>query len=121
MPRPTVFLVGAGTSDYIGRALTPLLRRLWGCEVWAVPSTDLLTNLGDFVFADRPYCGFRSRAPATVPKGWPCSKRRSKDIPKCGTVGDLQPGRRMAAVCEKTPDIASCLPWTTQRMTADWP
>ncbi len=55
MPRPTVLLVGAGTSDYVGRALTNLLRRLWGCEVWAVPSTDLLTNLEDLVFADRPY------------------------------------------------------------------
>jgi tagatose-6-phosphate ketose/aldose isomerase len=28
----TVYLVGAGTSDYIGRALTSLLRREWGCE-----------------------------------------------------------------------------------------
>ena len=53
--RPVVFLVGAGTSDYVGRALTPLLHRLWGCEVWAVPSTDLLTNFEDLVFADRPY------------------------------------------------------------------
>ena len=48
----TVFLVGAGTSDYVGRALAPLLRRMWGCEVWAVPSTDLLTNLEDLVFLE---------------------------------------------------------------------
>ncbi len=27
---PTVYLVGAGTSDYTGRALAPLLRRRWG-------------------------------------------------------------------------------------------
>jgi tagatose-6-phosphate ketose/aldose isomerase len=47
--RPTVFLVGAGTSDYIGRSLTQLLRRLWQCEVIAVPSTDLLTNLQDWL------------------------------------------------------------------------
>ena len=52
--RPTVFLVGAGTSDYVGRSLTAVLHRLWGCEVSAVPSTDLLTNLEDLVFADRP-------------------------------------------------------------------
>ena len=26
---PTVYLVGAGTSDYIGRALAPVLRRRW--------------------------------------------------------------------------------------------
>jgi len=52
---PSVFLVGAGTSDYIGRALTYLLRRMWGCDVWAVPSTDLLTNFGDLVFPERSY------------------------------------------------------------------
>ena len=40
---PTVYLVGAGTSDYSGRALAPLLRRRWSCDVWAVPSTTLLT------------------------------------------------------------------------------
>jgi D-galactosamine 6-phosphate deaminase/isomerase len=45
---PTVYLVGAGTSDYTGRALAPLLRRRWGCDVWAVPSTTLLTDFEDF-------------------------------------------------------------------------
>ncbi len=44
----TVYLVGAGTSDYIGRALAPLLRQRWGCEVWAVPSTTLLTDFEQF-------------------------------------------------------------------------
>lgn len=52
---PSVFLVGAGTSDYIGRALTRLLRRKWGAEVWAVPSTDLLTDAADYVRPDRDY------------------------------------------------------------------
>jgi len=52
---PTVILIGAGISDYVGRALTYLLRRTWGCEVWAVPSTDLLTNLEDLVFSERKY------------------------------------------------------------------
>jgi tagatose-6-phosphate ketose/aldose isomerase len=53
--RPTVFLLGAGTSDYIGRSLTQLLRRLWQCEVLAVPSTDLLTNLEDWLVPGRHY------------------------------------------------------------------
>ena len=44
---PTVYLVGAGTSDYTGRALAPLLRRRWGCEVWPIPSTTLLTDFED--------------------------------------------------------------------------
>ena len=50
-----VYLVGAGTSDYIGRALTPLLRRRWGSEVWAVPSTTLLTDFEQFHQPDKDY------------------------------------------------------------------
>src|SRR5215210_9059619 len=53
--RPSVYLVGAGTSDYIGRALASLLRREWRCEVQAVPSTDLLTDMDDYVIPGRPY------------------------------------------------------------------
>ncbi len=51
----TVFLVGAGTSDYIGRSLVPLLRRVWSCEVTAVPSTDILTDFPDYVLPGRKY------------------------------------------------------------------
>src|SRR6267142_6113807 len=53
--RPTVFLVGAGTSDYIGKTLTALLRRRWQTEVCAVPSTDLLTCVDDFVVPGKSY------------------------------------------------------------------
>ena len=53
--RPSVYFVGAGTSDYIGRALTSLLRRRWRCEVQAVPSTDLLTNLDEYIIPGRAY------------------------------------------------------------------
>ncbi len=53
--RPTVFLVGAGTSDYVGKTLEALLRQSWQCEVWAVPSTDLLTGVNDFVVPGRSY------------------------------------------------------------------
>jgi tagatose-6-phosphate ketose/aldose isomerase len=45
---PIVYLVGAGTSDYIGRALAPVLRERWGCEVWPVASTTLLTDFDQF-------------------------------------------------------------------------
>ncbi|HVQ36219.1 MAG TPA: hypothetical protein VMS31_01715 [Pyrinomonadaceae bacterium] len=53
--RASVYLIGAGTSDYTGRALTSLLRRRWGCEVQAVPSTDLLTNLDEYIIPGRAY------------------------------------------------------------------
>lgn len=40
-----VTLVGAGTSDYIGRAVAPLINRIWKEPVCAIPSTDLLTEM----------------------------------------------------------------------------
>jgi tagatose-6-phosphate ketose/aldose isomerase len=53
--RWTVFLIGAGTSDYIGRSLAGLLRQLWGTEVIAVASTDLLAGRDELVIEGRKY------------------------------------------------------------------
>ncbi len=53
--RPSVILAGAGTSDYIGQAVSRVLRREWNCEVAAVPSTELLTNMSDFILPGRKY------------------------------------------------------------------
>jgi tagatose-6-phosphate ketose/aldose isomerase len=50
-----VYLAGAGTSDYTGRALAPLLRRRWNCDVWPVPSTTLLTDFEEFHAAGKEY------------------------------------------------------------------
>lgn len=52
---PTVYLVGAGSSDYVGRALTSILRKSWNCDVIAVPSTDLVTNIESFVVPGKKY------------------------------------------------------------------
>jgi tagatose-6-phosphate ketose/aldose isomerase len=52
---PTVYLIGAGTSDYVGRALTSILRQQWQCDVIAVPSTELVTNIENYVLPERPY------------------------------------------------------------------
>ncbi len=52
---PIVLLIGAGTSDYIGQALASLFQQKWQCEVEAVASTDLLTNMEDHVLRERPY------------------------------------------------------------------
>lgn len=51
--RPTVFLIGAGTSDYIGHALHLLLRAQWQCEVIPVASTSLLPNFTEYVLRER--------------------------------------------------------------------
>lgn len=108
--RPTVFLVGAGTSDYVGQALTLLLRRLWGCEVWAVPSTDLLTNLDDFVFPDRPYLWVSFSRSGESSEGLAVLEASIERFPNvqhllvtCNQTG------RMAALCEKIPDRAFVL------------
>jgi tagatose-6-phosphate ketose/aldose isomerase len=53
--RLSVLLVGAGTSDYVGKSLATLLRRRWQLDVCAVPSTDLLTCLDDYVVAGKSY------------------------------------------------------------------
>lgn len=53
-PAPTVLLVGAGTSHYIGSAIAAALQRAWRCRVLAVASTDLITNPDDWVLPDQP-------------------------------------------------------------------
>src|ERR1041384_3741265 len=50
-----VLLVGAGTSDYIGKSVCALLQKDWSCNVQAVPSTDLLTNMEDHILPDVDY------------------------------------------------------------------
>jgi tagatose-6-phosphate ketose/aldose isomerase len=67
--RWTIYLVGAGTSDYIGRSIANLLRRRWGCEVTAVPSTDLLTNRDDLVIPDRDYLWISFSRSGDSPEG----------------------------------------------------
>ncbi len=108
--RPTVFLVGAGTSDYVGQALTPLLRRLWGCEAWAVPSTDILTNFDDLVFPDRPYLWVSFSRSGESSEGLAVLEAA---IERYANIRHLlvtcNPAGRMAAVCEKTPDRAFVL------------
>lgn len=66
---PIVYLVGAGTSDYIGRALAPLLRQRWGCQVWAVPSTTLLTDFEQFHPPGKPYLWISFSRSGDSPEG----------------------------------------------------
>ena len=49
----SVTLIGAGTSDYIGRAVAPLLRSIWKIPAQAVPSTDLLTEMKAMLESER--------------------------------------------------------------------
>jgi tagatose-6-phosphate ketose/aldose isomerase len=54
-PRPTVFLIGAGSSDYVGISLGNLFRRLWKCEVVVIPSTTLLTHAEQWLIPGYSY------------------------------------------------------------------
>jgi len=67
--RPTVFLVGAGTSDYIGHALAYLFRKEWLCEVVAVPSTDLLTHMDELCPPERKYLWISFSRSGDSPEG----------------------------------------------------
>lgn len=67
--RPTVMLVGAGTSDYVSLALEFLLRQKWGCEVFPVASTDLLPNLDEYVVPSRKYLWISFSRSGDSPEG----------------------------------------------------
>ena len=67
--RPTVFLIGAGTSDYVGRSLEQLLRRLWETEVAAVPSTDLVTHPEEHLIPGRRYLWISFSRSGDSPEG----------------------------------------------------
>jgi tagatose-6-phosphate ketose/aldose isomerase len=51
----SIYLIGAGTSDYIGHSIANLMRRAWQTEVSAVASTDLLTNRDDLIIPGKKY------------------------------------------------------------------
>ena len=53
--KPTVLLIGAGSSDYAAKSLVSLLRRQWSCEVTACASTDLITEYDRTLRPDRRY------------------------------------------------------------------
>ncbi len=67
--RPTVFLIGAGTSDYVGRCLVNVLRRLWRCEVVAIPSTSLLTHTEEWIIPGQRYLWISFSRSGDSPEG----------------------------------------------------
>ncbi|HEY1808054.1 MAG TPA: tagatose-6-phosphate ketose isomerase [Acidobacteriaceae bacterium] len=80
--RPTVFLVGAGTSDYIGRSLHHLLRRCWQCEVIPVASTSLLTDFSDSLIPGRRYLWISFSRSGNSPEGVAVLERALEECPQ---------------------------------------
>lgn len=98
--RPVVILVGAGTSDYIGQALTLLLRQSWGCEVLACPSTDLLPNLEDYIVPGRNYLWISFSRSGDSPEGVAVLERAIQFYPEIAhLIITCNVDARMIAVC----------------------
>jgi tagatose-6-phosphate ketose/aldose isomerase len=79
--RPTVLLIGAGTSDYIGQSLTFLLRKCWACEVLAVPSTDLLTHMDELMVPGQRYLWVSFSRSGDSPEGVAVLEHARKNHP----------------------------------------
>jgi len=102
---PTVYLAGAGTSDYTGRSLAPLLRRRWGCETWAIPSTTLLTDFDEFHAAGKEYLWISFSRSGDSPEGVAVLERaleRNRFIHHL-VITCNQKGK-MANLCARYPD-----------------
>jgi tagatose-6-phosphate ketose/aldose isomerase len=84
--KPAVYLVGAGTSDYIGRSLHHLLRNKWQCEVVPVASTDLLTDFSEYVLTDRPYLWISFSRSGDSPEGVAVLERALAECPNISHV-----------------------------------
>jgi tagatose-6-phosphate ketose/aldose isomerase len=107
---PTVYLLGAGTSDYTGRALAPLLRRCWSCEVWAIPSTTLLTEFEDFHRPGKEYLWISFSRSGDSPEGVALLEQalaRHREIRHL--VITCNQGGAMARLCAQHPDRAFAL------------
>lgn len=101
---PTVYLVGAGTSDYVGRALAGLVRRRWHCDAYAVSSTTLLTDFDDFHRTGRDYLWISFSRSGDSPEGVALLQRALDRNPNirhivitCNTHG------QMAQLCSRHP------------------
>jgi len=107
---PNVYLIGAGTSDYTGRALAPLLRRRWSCDVWPLPSTTLLTEFEEFYSSGKDYLWISFSRSGESPEGVALLERalhRYREIHHlvitCNQRGP------MAQLCAQHPDRAQAL------------
>lgn len=107
---PTVYLVGAGTSDYTGRTLAPLLRQRWGCDVWAIPSTTLLSDFEEFHRPGREYLWISFSRSGQSPEGVALLQQaleRRREIRHLVITCNQQ--GPMAQLCASHPDRALAL------------
>src|SRR5262249_25439296 len=103
----TVYLVGAGTSDYVGRALAPLLRSRWGTDVWAVPSTTLLSDFENFHRPSKDYLWISFSRSGDSPEGVALLQRAIEQHPRIQhLVITCNQNGAMAQLCARHADSA---------------
>lgn len=99
--RPSVILIGAGTSDYISQASSFILRKQWGCEVSAVASTDLLSNTNDYIIPGRRYLWISFSRSGDSPEGVAVLEQAIAQYPEVAhLVVTCNANARMVALCE---------------------
>jgi len=105
-----VYLVGAGTSDYTGRTLAPLLRSKWDGDIWALPSTTLLTDFEAFHRAGRRYLWISFSRSGESPEGVALLERALEGNPEIQhLVITCNPLGKMAQLCAGYSDRALAL------------
>ena len=109
--RPTIFLLGAGTSDYIGRSMTPLMRRLWQCDVMAVPTTDLLTHFEESLLPGRRYLWISFSRSGDSPESVAVLERALNSHPEIHhvVVSCNAEGRMVRGTAGKKQVLSACL------------
>jgi len=106
----TVFLLGAGTSDYACRALAPLLRKRWNCDVWPIPSTTLLTDFDQYHHPGREYFWISVSRSGDSPEGVALLERALAQRPEIQHLVITCSARgQMAQLCGRHPDRAFAL------------
>ena len=106
----TVYLIGAGTSDYAGRALAPLLRQQWKCDAWALPSTSVLTDFDDFHRSGREYLWISFSRSGDSPEGVALLQRVLEQHPSIRQVViTCNQNGQMAQLCARHPDRSLAL------------
>jgi tagatose-6-phosphate ketose/aldose isomerase len=107
---PVVYLIGAGTSDYVGRALATLLRQQWKSEVWPVASTTLLTDIDEFHIPGKSYLWISFSRSGESPEGVALLEKALTQRPQIQHLVITCNGRgAMARLCSQHPDRAFAL------------
>lgn len=103
--RPTVYLIGAGTSDYIGQSLHHILRQEWQCEVIPVSSTDLLTDFPDYILEGQRYLWISFSRSGDSPEGVAVLERALAECPQIAhLVVSCNAQGRMTQIIQDTPN-----------------